>query len=96
MFDSCAGLSLGGGCRNGQDGACPAEIDEKIRQAMQFGMSRADAEAKYRPRPLSPACAMGMQLANDCAGWNIFIANTWREPMNCPSDAELEVMVMCP
>ena len=97
MFDMCSGLTIGGGCANRGDQRCDAETEARIAEAILNGMSRAEAEAMYKPRNVvDPACMMGYGLVNDCSGRGIFIGDGWRETAQCPSDDDLTKIVVCP
>jgi hypothetical protein len=97
MFDMCSGLTIGGGCANRGDQRCDAEVEGKIAAAILNGLSRVKAEAMYKPKTVvDPACMMGYGLVNDCSGWGIFISDSWRATALCPSDNELDNIVVCP
>lgn len=94
-FDSCAGLSVGGGCPGDGDLECAAASDAQVYALIAKGMTRAEAMAS-KPVALDPACMAGMNLANDCRAWGAFISTSWREEVSCPGDDELAVMRVCP
>lgn len=84
MFDSCSGLSLGGGCDSDQ--ACEA------------GAGAGAGWGAAAVPVLDPACMMGLALANDCRGWGAVIGDSWRNGVYpvCPSDDDIAVMRVCP
>ena len=95
LFDSCAGLSLGGGCPGATDQAC-AQDEAGFIKAVAGGMARELALSLFKPAPLDPACMAGMNLAKECRAWGAFIPADWRQEVTCPSDEELGKMKVCP